>query len=197
MTVRVFQRFFLLPQPPIEKPANETKKESLFEEMFRPSLFLSYAFILVNISTLISSLGYMIPFTFLPGSLLKSKHSSTTWLNFSVTAHAEGLGFDRDEAAFLVSIIGITTCVGPVVGWITDHPKVVWILTHFSGQRMKYIQWIRSVPCGWTTYPWPSAVCWPSFCPCYTRTVFWPFTQQLLDWPFVSCIYVRLTCLPV
>jgi hypothetical protein len=53
-------------------------------------------------------------------------------LNFSVTAHAEELGFDRDEAAFLVSIIGITTCVGPVVGWITDHPKVVSILTHLK-----------------------------------------------------------------
>ncbi len=38
---------------------------STMERLFRFSLFRSLAFVLINFSTLISSLGYMIPFTFL------------------------------------------------------------------------------------------------------------------------------------
>ncbi|KAI0229981.1 hypothetical protein LSAT2_019614 [Lamellibrachia satsuma] len=65
-------------------------------------LFKDVTFLLFAISDLINSLGYHIPFIYLPDM-------------------AEQLGISKLNAAFLVSVIGITNITGGVIsGWLSD-----------------------------------------------------------------------------
>jgi len=80
--------------------------QKVFVESCSPQLFTSAPFLLVILANLFSTMGLYIPYMFLPKL-------------------AEENGISPLDAAFLISVIGITNTIGRIItGLITDLPKV-------------------------------------------------------------------------
>jgi len=71
-------------------------------EMMDFHLLLDIVFILFSVSNLLTSIGFVVPYIFLPNRGLR-------------------LGFDKDEASWLISMVGISNTLGRVVfGYVAD-----------------------------------------------------------------------------
>ncbi len=82
-----------------------------FSQMMDFSLLGNPLFMMFAISNLFTSIGFCVPYTFLPD-------------------RAIGLGISADRAAFLIAVIGIANTVGRVVfGWLSDRPFInrLWL----------------------------------------------------------------------
>jgi len=97
-----------------EKSIKETKCKCIPKEM-RDALFsmmdftllLNPVFLLVAFANMLGMIGYWMPFMFLVDRTVKEA------------------GVERETAAFLISIIGITNTIGRfLVGWVTDRFKL-------------------------------------------------------------------------
>lgn len=98
------------------------------------SLFGDLVFMLFAISNLLTSIGYCVPYIFLP-------------------ERAQSMGIaDRKQASFLVSIIGITNTIGRIVfGWIADFKFVNRLMLYNTVLVLCGIVSLLSGLC--TTYP--------------------------------------------
>ncbi len=82
-----------------------------FSQMCDFSLLSNPLFMMFAISNLFTSIGFCVPYTFLPD-------------------RAIGLGINDDKAAFLIAVIGIANTIGRVVfGWLSDRPFInrLWL----------------------------------------------------------------------
>lgn len=101
---------------PEEEEESTEKKEiseftDLLKSMLNPDVLRDPKFLLIGVSNFFGFLGFYVPFVFLP-SMAEDKE-----------------GISGDEAAFLLSIIGICNTLGRVItGWISDMPCVSSIL---------------------------------------------------------------------
>lgn len=78
----------------------------IFKEMVDISLLKSPTFILMCLAGFLTFMGFFVPFVYL-------------------SDFARSVGVEKDQAAFLLSIIGIANTVGRVFcGWVTDLPQV-------------------------------------------------------------------------
>ncbi|XP_050534916.1 monocarboxylate transporter 1 isoform X2 [Daktulosphaira vitifoliae] len=81
---------------------------SVLSSMMDTSLLQNPVFILIGISNFFGMAGLYVPFVFLVDY-----------------AQEAGMGINKDQATFLISIIGITNTIGRVVcGFIADYPRV-------------------------------------------------------------------------
>ena len=100
---------------PEEEETVENKETSeftdLLKSMLNPKVLRDPKFLLIGVSNFFGFLGFYVPFVYLP----------------SMAEDREGIS--GDEAAFLLSIIGICNTLGRVItGWISDMPCVSSIL---------------------------------------------------------------------
>ena len=82
-----------------------------FRQMMDFSLLKNPLFLMFAISNLFTSIGFCVPYTFLPDRAIL-------------------LGIHENKAAFLIAVIGIANTVGRVVfGWLSDRPFVnrLWL----------------------------------------------------------------------
>ena len=83
----------------------------LLKSMLNPKVLADPKFLLIGVSNFFGFLGFYVPFMYLP-SMAEDKE-----------------GISGDEAAYLLSIIGISNTLGRVVtGWVSDMPCVSSIL---------------------------------------------------------------------
>ncbi|XP_046650514.1 monocarboxylate transporter 12-like isoform X3 [Daphnia pulicaria] len=96
-----------------EKVDNRTRREyvnqnyfSNFSKLFKFSLFRSPTLVVICVSSFFQSFGWLVPLMYL-------------------AAHAVNMGIPKEEASFLLSIIGICNMIGRIInGWLSDNPKV-------------------------------------------------------------------------
>ena len=101
----------------IPEEEEEVEKEEaseftdLLKSMLNPKVLADPKFLLIGVSNFFGFLGFYVPFVYLP-SMAEDKE-----------------GISGDEAAYLLSIIGISNTLGRVVtGWVSDMPCVSSIL---------------------------------------------------------------------
>lgn len=97
--------------------AKEQKLSSwaYWSNIFKFSLFRSPTFVLICMSSFFQSIGWFVPFVYL-------------------AAHAVETGVPKEEASFLLSIVGICSMMGRLInGWLSDHPKVSVLLLNNVG----------------------------------------------------------------
>jgi len=100
-----------LPEQPDDEPTKKTCLERIgitadmrrtIREMMDFHLLLDIVFILFAVSNLLTSIGFVVPYIFLPNRGLR-------------------LGFSPNEASLLISVVGVSNTVGRVVfGYIAD-----------------------------------------------------------------------------
>lgn len=85
-----------------------------FQQLLDVSILKNPVFLLFAISNLCTSIGFNMPYIFLP-------------------ERAREANIDANRAAFLISIIGITNTLGRVLfGWLSDRPYVNRIMLYNS-----------------------------------------------------------------
>ena len=92
-------------------PGNVRKECS---EMMDITLLLDVAFLLFCISNLLTSIGFCVPYIFLPDRAMKME-----WAQHGDESH------NKQMSSFLISIVGISNTVGRVIfGWLADRKFV-------------------------------------------------------------------------
>ncbi|XP_041373528.1 monocarboxylate transporter 14-like [Gigantopelta aegis] len=93
-------------------PCIPTSIKDILQDMMDVSLLKDVAFDLLCFGNILCFLGFYVPFVYLVDRAIIS-------------------GIDKGNAAFLVSVIGITNCVGRILaGWIADLPQVSSLLVN-------------------------------------------------------------------
>ncbi|XP_046649914.1 monocarboxylate transporter 12-like isoform X1 [Daphnia pulicaria] len=93
----------------------ELSRREYLSSIFKFSLFRSPTFVVVCISSFFQSIGWFVPFVYL-------------------AAHAVNMGIPKEEASFLLSIVGICSMMGRIInGVLADHPKVSVLLLNNIG----------------------------------------------------------------
>lgn len=83
-------------------------------EMMDITLLLDVAFLLFCISNLLTSIGFCVPYIFLPDRAMKME-----WAQHGDESH------NKQMSSFLISIVGISNTVGRVIfGWLADRKFV-------------------------------------------------------------------------
>ena len=130
---------------------------SNFSKLFKFSLFRSPTFVVICVSSFFQSFGWLVPFMYLAGNLIYLLHKNiATNNNYCVVelAHAVNMGIPKEEASFLLSIVGICNMMGRIVnGWLSDHPKVYifnFVLTEVKSFREKYFLYIYRSACSFS-----------------------------------------------
>lgn len=104
------------------------------KQMLDFSLLKDPVFLLFAISNLCTSIGFNMPFIYLPDRALE-------------------LGIDSTDAAFLISVIGIANTFGRIVfGWLSDRQSVNRLYLYNSALTICGLWTALSPLC--TTYPW-------------------------------------------
>ncbi|CAH1795978.1 unnamed protein product [Owenia fusiformis] len=76
----------------------------IFKTMFDFSLMKNPVFVLYGLSCFLCMTGFFVPFIYLPD-------------------HAQAMGVSKEQAAFLISILGIANTIGRIMcGWVSDQP---------------------------------------------------------------------------
>ncbi|XP_059351355.1 LOW QUALITY PROTEIN: monocarboxylate transporter 13-like [Daphnia carinata] len=84
-------------------------------KLFKFSLFRSPTFVVICFSSFFQSFGWLVPFMYL-------------------AAHAVSMGISKEEASFLLSVVGICSMTGRIInGWLSDNPKVSVLLLNNIG----------------------------------------------------------------
>ncbi|KAK8782394.1 hypothetical protein V5799_016265, partial [Amblyomma americanum] len=93
--------------PCLRLPASMT---DTLADMLDMELLKNPAFVLVCVSNIVGMMGFCIPFMYIADSAVLK-------------------GIDKDKAAFLLSLIGITNMIGRLIfGWLSDMPQINCLL---------------------------------------------------------------------